>query len=115
MNYYTVLYLFIFIIYFFKNDIFSNIINFNKKYNVPNLLNNISTIFKNYEKINYKYLVLIILSIYVFLNLKSNLKIFVLLLSFLIIMNYNKINFILNQIKCVYKDKFLINKFVFFK
>ena len=69
MNYFTVLYLFIFIIYFFKNDIFSNIINFNKKYNVPNLLNNISTIFKNYEKINYKYLVLIILSIYVFLNL----------------------------------------------
>jgi hypothetical protein len=107
MNYYTLFYLTLIIFIIFKNIIFEKIIEFNKKNNTENILNNL-----NLNNINRKYILIILLSFYVIYKSKLFYKILMLICGVIIYYNYTKINFILNQFKNVYHNQFLINKFI---
>ena len=104
MNYYTVFYLVIILFIMFKNDIFLAIIDFNLKYNTKDFMNNIL--------LNKKKLIMFFFLFYLLYKITFTYKIIILILSIIIYLNYTKINFILNQFKDVYDDKFLINKFI---
>ena len=97
MNYYTFLYSVVLIFVLYKNDMLSKILN-NKKDLIRNL--------------NIKFLIKSFLVSYIFYSISFSLKIILLVSSLLIYLNYNKINFILNQLLNIYNNKFLINKFL---
>ena len=104
MNYYTIFYLVIILFMMFKNDIFLAIIDFNLKYNTKDFMNNIL--------LNKKKIIMCFFVFYFIYKIKFIYKILILILSIIIYLNYTKINFILNQFKAIYDDKFLINKFI---
>ena len=102
MNYYTILYLSIFLFLIYKNSIFQTIINFNEKKDF------------SFRNINYKKTLIIIVFFYYYYSLKIKYKILILFLFLLICYYYQKINSILNQFLNIYNNTFLINKFIFF-
>ena len=99
MNYYTFLYLFVLIFVLYKNNILSKIMS----------LNNKKDLIKNFD---IKFLIKFILLSYIFYKISFSLKIILFVSISLIYFNYNKINFILNQLLNIYNNKFLINKFL---
>ena len=112
MNYYTLFYLILIIFILFKNIIFEKIIEFNKKNNTKNILNNLSLNYLNLNNLNRKYILVILLSFYVIYKSKLFYKILMLICGVIIYYNYTNINFILNQFKNIYYNQFLINKFI---
>ena len=113
MNYYTLFYLTLIIFILFKNIIFEKIIEFNKKNNTENILNNLNlNNLNNLKNLNRKYILIILLSLYVIYKSKLFYKILMLICGVIIYYNYTNINFILNQFKNVYHNQFLINKFI---
>ena len=99
MNYYTFLYSVVLIFVLYKNDMLSKILSLNNK---KDLIRNL----------NIKFLIKSFLVSYIFYSISFSLKIILLVSSLLIYLNYNKINFILNQLLNIYNNKFLINKFL---
>jgi hypothetical protein len=105
MNYYTLSYFIIIIFILFKNEIFGKIIEFNNKNNTESILNNL-------KSINHKYTLIILLLFYIIYKSTFFYKILLIICGVIIYYYYRNINYLLNQLKNIYDNQFLINKFI---
>ena len=105
MNYYTLFYSFLIIFILFKNIIFSKIIDFNEKNNTEDILNNL-------RNMNHKYTLIFLLLVYVIYKSTFIYRLLFITFSVIIYYYYTDINYLLNQLKNIYNNQFLINKFI---
>lgn len=105
MNYYTLFYLFLIIFILFKNIIFEKIIDFNEKNNTEDILNNL-------RNMNHKYTLILLLLVYVIYKSSLIYRLLFIIGSVIIYYYYRDINYLLNQLKNIYNNQFLINKFI---
>jgi hypothetical protein len=105
MNYYTLFYSFLIIFILFKNIIFSKIIDFNEKNNTEDILNNL-------RNMNHKYTLILLLLVYVIYKSTFIYRLLFITFSVIIYYYYTDINYLLNQLKNIYNNQFLINKFI---
>ena len=105
MNYYTLFYSFLIIFILFKNKIFEKIIDFNEKNNTEDILNNL-------RNMNHKYTLILLLLVYVIYKSTFIYRLLFITFSVIIYYYYTDINYLLNQLKNIYNNQFLINKFI---
>jgi hypothetical protein len=105
MNYYTLFYSFLIIFILFKNIIFEKIIDFNEKNNTEDILNNL-------RNMNHKYTLILLLLVYVIYKSTFIYRLLFITFSVIIYYYYTDINYLLNQLKNIYNNQFLINKFI---